>query len=601
MLASTNTSADDSVVDDISITVPMSCTLSGTGMNSHNATVNSGTYQADIGTTTLKAICNDNGGFSIYAIGYTGENYGTTTLIGVNTNQTIATGTATSGNTSNWAMKLNTTTSPTPTYPITIQSDTNGSFNNYHIIPATYTKVAERQSGTDVGPSAIGSELTTTYATYISSTQMADTYNGKVKYTLVHPYDDGVPQQPQTTNSGKIGYFPNADGVIDSMGDQSIGDSDTEATLWATNFKRSGYGFAGWSDAFDYKINQGSESNPNAHIYGPNETIEFTAGQYSGDNPGLSLYAVWVKSAGNLQGWNGCSSLTQGNVTALTDTRDNDTYAVAKLADGNCWMIENLRLDVADSYDATKSSTGAYGGVFSGLANPEVANFSSSSTANSRYTSDGTGTLYDLSTNPVTLSDIGTAYPAYRMPRYRNDNTNTDATLNSNVTATNMTGTGQNIYSYGNYYTWASAIADTTSRVGDNALTSLCPTGWRLPRGGGKSNEADNEIWNLVVNELNEGTKPANYDSQNFPYYNTVESGPVDKKVRTWPNNFLYSGRVNGSSVQYRGSRGHYWSSKSVNSQYAYMLVIFDSQVAPGTANSYKFEGKALRCVIGSQ
>ncbi|MBR0372716.1 hypothetical protein IJH72_02120, partial [Candidatus Saccharibacteria bacterium] len=91
ILSNSSVSADDSVVDDISITVPISCTLSGTGTNSHTATVNPGTYQADIGTTTLKAICNDNGGFSIYAIGYTGEVYGTTTLIGASTNQTIAT------------------------------------------------------------------------------------------------------------------------------------------------------------------------------------------------------------------------------------------------------------------------------------------------------------------------------------------------------------------------------------------------------------------------------------------------------------------------------------------------------------------------------
>ena len=304
-------------------------------MDSHTATVNSGTYEDDIGTTTLKVICNDNEGFSIYAIGYTGETYGTTTLVGASTGQTIATGTATSGNTSNWAMKLETNSSAT--YPITLQ---NG-YGSYSNVPTTYTKVAERQSATDTGTSAIGSVLTTTYATYVSSTQVADTYNGKVKYTLVHPYTE-VPLQPQATNSGKIGYYPNASGVTDTMGDQSVGSSVTSAVLWASNFQRPGYGFVGWTDQFDYDINS---NNNTGHIYGPNETIEFTAGQYSGSNPGLSLYAVWVPSAGNLQGWTGCSSLQQGNVTALTDTRDNDTYAVAKLADGKCWMIENLRLD----------------------------------------------------------------------------------------------------------------------------------------------------------------------------------------------------------------------------------------------------------------
>ncbi|MBR0372552.1 hypothetical protein IJH72_01240 [Candidatus Saccharibacteria bacterium] len=36
------------------------------------------------------------------------------------------------------------------------------------------------------------------------------------------------------------------------------------------------------------------------------------------------------------------------------DERDNDTYAVAKLTDGRCWRIENLRLNTADSLDETK-------------------------------------------------------------------------------------------------------------------------------------------------------------------------------------------------------------------------------------------------------
>ena len=60
---------DDSVVDEASVTVPVACSLIGTGMNSHNAEIPNGTYTADIGTTTLKAFCNDNAGFAIYATG----------------------------------------------------------------------------------------------------------------------------------------------------------------------------------------------------------------------------------------------------------------------------------------------------------------------------------------------------------------------------------------------------------------------------------------------------------------------------------------------------------------------------------------------------
>ncbi len=44
-----------------------------------------------------------------------------------------------------------------------------------------------------------------------------------------------------------------------------------------------------------------------------------------------------------------CANTPIGNTEyTLTDTRDNKTYTVAKLKDGNCWMTQNLNLKVAD-------------------------------------------------------------------------------------------------------------------------------------------------------------------------------------------------------------------------------------------------------------
>ena len=84
-------------------------------------------------------------------------------------------------------MKLATPASAT--YAITLDND----FNNYHAVPNEYTKVAHRDSGTDTGETAKGAELTTTYAAYISKTQPAGTYSGKVIYTLVHPSTEPAP------------------------------------------------------------------------------------------------------------------------------------------------------------------------------------------------------------------------------------------------------------------------------------------------------------------------------------------------------------------------------------------------------------------------
>ncbi len=191
-LSSSVVKADNTdVVDKISITVPISCTLEGTGMNTHNATINNGQYNSNIGETTLKAFCNDNEGFAIYAIGYTDNTYGKNVLTNATLGSThyIVTGTAVSGNTSNWAMKVTTISDPAPTYPIAIQN----SFDSFHTVPDTYTLVAKRTAGTDIGQAAEGSTLKTTYQAYISKTQAAGTYTGQVKYTLVHPHDEPTP------------------------------------------------------------------------------------------------------------------------------------------------------------------------------------------------------------------------------------------------------------------------------------------------------------------------------------------------------------------------------------------------------------------------
>ena len=275
-LASNYVIADD-VIDDVAITIPVSCTMTGTGQNTHSANVTNGTYEDDIGTTTLKVLCNDSEGFSIYAIGFTGDQYtgaDHTKLIGVANNQKISTGTATSGSTSNWAMKLE--TDSMATYALTLD---NG-FGSYSAVPDTYTKVAHKDSGTDIGTSAVGSTLTTTYASFIASNQVADTYSGKVKYTLVHPASE-TPLHPETTQAGQICYYPNGSNVEGTMGCQTISTSATSATLLASNFSREGYGFAGWSKTFDYSDDTG--------FLGPQEYIEFSAGTYTGDNDGLSL------------------------------------------------------------------------------------------------------------------------------------------------------------------------------------------------------------------------------------------------------------------------------------------------------------------------
>ena len=237
ILSSTITSAtDDTVIDEVNVTVPVSCSMEGTGMNSHETELFNNEYDSNVGTTNIKAYCNDVNGFAIYAIGYTDDTDGKNVLTDSNLSSTndITTGVATTGSDSKWAMKLATVTSPTPTYPITIQSDTEGPFTSFHTVPDDYTLVAKRTSATDAGSSAIGSTFTTTYQIYIGPNQSAGTYNGQVKYVLVHPnYID----QETLKNAVTV--------VFDGNGLTFPGGATTNTVKYANLCEPGGYGYVG--------------------------------------------------------------------------------------------------------------------------------------------------------------------------------------------------------------------------------------------------------------------------------------------------------------------------------------------------------------------
>ncbi len=245
--------ADTSRVSTAVVSIPSACSVAATVNSEHTATLLNGIYSGDdnypngIGSTTMKVVCNDASGFAIYAVGFSGDEYGVTNMLGTNTSATIPTGTATSGDNSQWAMKLAKVTDSTAYNPANLTITNN--YDAYHVVPSDYEKVVSFSSATD---QTLGSKFTLTYAAYVSATQAADAYVGKVKYTLVHPATN-IPNKAYATNRNKIGYYPNAGNEVeDTMGDQSIYSDDTSAQLWASNFKRQGYGFAGWSDKYDW-------------------------------------------------------------------------------------------------------------------------------------------------------------------------------------------------------------------------------------------------------------------------------------------------------------------------------------------------------------
>ena len=589
------------------------CTLSATNLQ-HDATMLNGQYKNDIGSANIKAVCDDNSGFSIYAVGFTNDEFGNNKMQSdsLDPARAINTGKYDQNTTTDslWSIKL---TPIEGSYTPTIRSDTEYDFTDFEVIPDAYTKTVSRTSATDTGDEALGASFNTNYAVYISDTQSSGTYTGKVKFVLVHPEDSGPPVEPLDPSdcpASKICYAPNANNIngtmvandLQPLPASSIGSiqsvsPNSEAELKSYNYQRPGYAFAGWSPSFDAS----TAANTTDTIYGPQATVSTNPNDGGVDitEHGLILYPVWVASAGTLQNWNGCSSLPQGEVTALTDIRDGDTYAVSKLVDGKCWIVENFRLNAESSRGENASLAQGYGtseqfGSFIGLPDSEDT-FTSNPIANSLYgTTDGS------------IINIGTTNePGQRMPRYNNNNVKIGGT---NAAGENLIpdyatdGTIYQWYGHGNFYSYPAAVASTSPFPNNNTSaenTSICPAGWRLPRGGDKNNEANNDFWALIVEGINNGILPSDYDSNLSPRYpNVNEASPIDRAMRTYPNNFIYAGIfVKSIGIRFRSNQARWMTSTSGSETHKYYTIMMKDNVIPGDFNFYMSFGYTIRCL----
>ena len=167
-----------------SVNVSSACTFSSNTDSTHSTEIAPETWQENIGKTSFTVKCNDSGGYAVYAVGYSNDEYDDNRLIGPN-NNIINTGVATSGNDSTWSMKL----LPGEGDTASIVSP----YNDYAAVPGNYDtdetnnefqKVATYSSTTQGNT---GSSFAVTYKSYIAKNQAAGDYTGKVKFTMVHP------------------------------------------------------------------------------------------------------------------------------------------------------------------------------------------------------------------------------------------------------------------------------------------------------------------------------------------------------------------------------------------------------------------------------
>ena len=273
-----------------------------------------------------------------------------------------------------------------------------------------------------------------------------------------------------------------------------------------------------------------------------------------------------------------CADAAENDTAQLTDTRDGKKYWVTKLADGNCWMTQNLDLDLTNGTPLT----------------PEDSDVSSN--WNPPRTTEQPGTITSADTNTETYSwDLG-MYVKSDPDGYSNycDDAKglSDATCTSagwtNVSSMTpmddgnatdvISGSTYNAhYLVGNLYQWNAATAGTGGTItSQDATDSICPKGWQLPT----SNNSNSGSFQALMNT-----------------YSISSNSAGSTAITQTPLYFNPSGIVYSGSLRYAGSGGRYWSSTAYSSaSHAYGLGFSSGYVNP-SYDLGRYGGRSVRCL----
>ena len=354
-------------------------------------------------------------------------------------------------------------------------------------------------------------------------------------------------------------------------------------TLPAKVPTKDGFVFGGWcNQATTVNTNNETTCPSGATTYQPGQSI--TLDGASANN--LLLYAIWSKGydtfadafvgAGKTDSdkINGyfkmqditpeiCDSIvigspaTTGDIAknTLIDTRDNQTYLVAKYADGHCWMRQNLSLSLTAG-----SAIIAY-------------NFETDSTFS--YTPTNTTQANDGTAWTLNASDGARSYGGSK-DKY--------AVESMNITvAASIASSGQPYEKMGVLYNWTAATAQSgadAAATTSEATTSICPKGWRLP--------------SYYTSDYSFRVLMGSYGLPTSRQYNNY-SGQLQN-----PLNLSRSGyyKYTDGSVVDKGYDGTFWSSAAVdyNSGEAYYFH-FDQGRFDLSGHNPKGFGFSMRCV----
>lgn len=225
----------------------------------------------------------------------------------------------------------------------------------------------------------------------------------------------------------------------------------------------------------------------------------------------------------------------------LYDIRDNKPYLVRKLADGECWMMENLAYELY----AGQTYIGSYNDGSTFAWTPESCS------------SGGACAM-----NGATIQGQATNF------------------------ATGQTGT----YWYYNWYAATAGVGQSSSTGDING--SICPAQWKLPYNyvstvNGVSSSARRQSFGALFAAYGLPTGP-----------NGTNSGNYTPTLDNYPFDFVRVESASGGTVQVSSwQHSLYWSSTSYNATHAYYMYYRTHDMSPQGYGSGKAPGVSIRCV----
>lgn len=390
------------------------------------------------------------------------------------------------------------TANATITIPATVPTRDGYNFLGWCNAATTTTNGTDSCSGTTYNPNGGGTNRTLVLTPSTTTTVTLHAMWQRNKYTVT------------------IALAGGASGV--TIGGNSY---TTSATLIPGNYTisgsyNSGYEFGSWATSGSISVASTSSATTTMTVSGAGTLT------LNGKASMVSIQSITLAT---------CPT----TATQVYDTRDNEIYTIQKLADGRCWLLDNLRLD--------------------------LSRFSSLTSVDTNVASS-----WNIPSGITTWSN------SYTTPKI-----NTASKDISQPFAAGQSGSGK----IGVYYNFCAASAgsycdsgNTSIGEGFNVAEDVCPAGWRMPMG--HQNPTDSNINEYFILRKAVGNS----------------DGTFARALR-----IPLSGQFNNGSSEGQGSYGLVWAARAMYYATASTMRPTTGVVWVSDSNSRDLGG-SVRCIL---